>query len=236
MDKSSHVIVVSNETMREIDRVTISEIGIPGLVLMEHAGKSVAERAWILTGSRQKKKFVIVCGKGNNAGDGFVAARWLNHLGGDVTVCILSSKDQYRGDSLVNFHILKALHISVTNWPNQDSQEMFKESHLIIDAIFGTGFRGDLDSFFQNIINTMNQSGIPILSVDIPSGLCVKNKQICTPCIQAKETITFGLAKNHLLEVPAVPYVGNLIVADIGFPSQVVRRVIERDEKKSKHE
>lgn len=223
------LFVALAEEMREIDRKTIQEIGVPGVVLMEIAGLQVAcEARKILGNSLEKKKVVILAGAGNNGGDGYVIARHLFNWGVRVKVMLLSPRDRIQGDAKVNLQIIERILapediIEVTDQAIlEQSSEMLESADLLIDAILGTGAKGVVEGLKKSAILLVNSLEKTILAVDIPSGLNANTGEILGSCIQATKTVSFALPKVGMLVYPGVEYVGELEVVDIGIPKQVI--------------
>ncbi len=204
--------------MRAIDDQTINTYGIPAQVLMDHAGKAVADETLKLL-TKKNKKIAIFCGSGNNGGDGLVAARWLYHYGERVEVFFVGSLDQASLETRLNFAVIENLHIPVQkvqdNWPFL--KEQISYFHVVIDALLGTGSHGPILGLYKNIIDDLNQSGVKIISIDIPSGLNADTGQSLGTCISAVVTVTLGFPKIGFGQTAAKKYTGKVVVADIGL-------------------
>ncbi len=218
--------IVSAKEMRWCDETTIRKFGIPGLMLMENAGRGVAEIAQRCFGPLKEKDLLIFCGKGNNGGDGFVAARHLLNVGANVTVVLMSSPRNLTGDAQTNFESLDQLRRSrpgslvFKSWSRTLPPRLPKPA-LIIDAIFGTGFTGKVAQPFAGAIDWINRQGVPVLSVDIPSGVDGTTGVVENLAVRATHTVTFGLEKTGLLCNQGQDQVGDLSVLDIGIPAVV---------------
>lgn len=220
------------EEMREIDRKTIEEKGVPGIVLMEVAGLRVAEAARDLSGGEVTgKKVIILAGAGNNGGDGYVIARHLHNWSAQVKVLLLSTREKIKGDAKINLDIIDRI-LGNENIKEVSSQEdlfswkeELKDADLIIDAILGTGTQGEVTGIKREAILLVNSLGKIVLSVDIPSGLDANTGKIQGCCIHARKTVSFAFPKVGMLVYPGVEYVGELQVVDIGIPQEVVREV-----------
>ncbi|OHB32729.1 MAG: NAD(P)H-hydrate epimerase, partial [Desulfuromonadaceae bacterium GWB2_53_15] len=166
--------VVTAHTMQEIDKRTIKEFGIPGLTLMENAGRSCVDEIIAEFGLKGSNRAVILAGKGNNGGDGYVIARLLSQKGWSVKVFILAEREQISGDAAAN---LDKLASNMINFCPHEGQltalhiEEIYQADVIVDALLGTGLRSDVDGVYLEAIQLVNASGRPILSVDIPSGI-----------------------------------------------------------------
>jgi len=162
--------IVSAAEMREIDRISTAKFGVPSLVLMENAGKAVADH--VLTQHAKAQDITVVCGKGNNGGDGFVAARHLHKRGKQVHVLLLANPADLSGDAATMFKELPVTAISVTNEDQlrSDKVRSLFEADLFLDAILGTGFKPPVAGLYAGAILQINASQIPVVAVDIPSG------------------------------------------------------------------
>jgi NAD(P)H-hydrate epimerase len=226
------MILVTAAEMQKMDRQTIETHGIPGLELMEKAGQGAARVLLDQFGDRVKAGVGIVCGKGNNGGDGFVIARCLAQKGIDVSVYLLAKTAALKGDAASNCERLVSLDIGIVEIPDEDTFSKFKprlSNHgLLVDAILGTGLTSDVSGLFKtviNFINALNRTGIAVFAVDIPSGLNADTGQPCGACIRAQSTATFGLAKIAHFTYPGAGYTGSLEIIDIGIPGAVVQAV-----------
>jgi NAD(P)H-hydrate epimerase len=226
------MILVTAREMQEMDRQAIEAHGIPGLELMENAGRGATDVLLDQFAGRIKGAVGIVCGKGNNGGDGFVIARYLADRRIDVTVYLLTAAANVKGDAAANLKRLAALKIPVIEIPDEDSFSRVKSDlsrfDLLVDAILGTGLTSDVRGYFKtviNFINSLNRSGIPVFAVDMPSGLNSDTGQPCGSCVRAQGTATFALAKIGHYSYPGVDYTGKLEIIDIGIPDAVVEAV-----------
>ena len=241
--RTENMKVVTAAEMRQIDQDTIEGIGIPGIVLMETAGSAIVhsiERHYPTC-----QRIGIFAGKGNNGGDGIVIARQLAHLGREVHLFLVSPQESFTGEADINLQIAKRLtacfgnpqtapkgrlkieEILTNTGPDspektQPSLNQIANCELFVDAIFGTGLRGTVRAPIATVIDTINNLSIPILSVDLPSGLDADTGHPLGTCVQADRTVTIGLPKRGLLMNPGAEIAGKLEVVDIGFPEQVV--------------
>src|SRR6478752_5749403 len=167
--------ILNAEQMREADRRTIQEIGIGSLVLMENAGRQVVAAVESLYADLADRRIAIVCGKGNNGGDGFVVARTLQQRGFDVSVFVIGSINEIKGDARINLTILGNIGQTVVEVADETSWELHGAEiaghDLIVDAMFGTGLSAPLTGFYETVVADLNESGVPIVSIDIPSGM-----------------------------------------------------------------
>ena len=214
--------------IREIDRVAIEEYGVPGLALMENAGAGAArlfrER---FGGSREA---VILCGKGNNGGDGSVIVRHLAYAGWEVRIALLCEKEEVMGDAGVNLAIVERMGLSIRVVKDErDFGEILRgttEETLVVDAILGTGVTGEVRGLARAGIEMVNAGGYRVGSVDIPSGLDADTGEALGCAVRARVTATFGLAKAGFGKAAAGAYTGEVVVIDIGWPANAVWDVI----------
>ncbi len=221
----AHMRVVTAAEMREIDRRTIEEFGVPSYELMERAGRAVADKAAELIGLG-RKKILVLAGKGNNGGDGLVAARHLRERGYSVDVLLFSEGKKLKVDPARNFAANAKLSIPTRVVGEHFAWEtvpgLFKKSDLIIDALFGVGLDRDLAEPYRSLIEKVNRSGTKVLSVDIPSGLDSDKGTVHGAAIRASVTVTMGLAKKGFYEGEGPKLTGEVVVADIGFPKELL--------------
>lgn len=212
------------EQMRQIDRAAIDDIGIPGVVLMENAGRQTVHQLCRYFGQVQGKEIAVFAGPGNNGGDGFVVARHLRELGAQVTVFALACADRIMGDAAVHFRIVGNLGIPVTFLLGPDDLQGLSPDcfDLIVDALFGTGLKRQVEGYFARVIEMINSASCPVVAVDLPSGLDSDTGGICGVAVKADLTVTFGVAKPGHVVFPGREMVGALEVVDIGIPSQVI--------------
>lgn len=226
------MILVTAAEMQEMDRQTTETHGISGLELMENAGRGATRVLLDQFSGMIKAGVAIVCGKGNNGGDGFVIARCLADQRIHATVYLLAKTATVKGDAAANLKRLSALGIPVIEIPDEDSFSKIKSDlcrfDLLVDAILGTGLTADVKGFFKTVIefiNDLNRTGIPVFAVDIPSGLNSDTGQPCGTCIRAQGTATFALAKIGHYTYPGADYTGKLEIIEIGIPDAVIAAV-----------
>jgi len=219
---------LTREEMRELDRKAIEEYKIPGIVLMENAGRNVAEEIFKMLDDPQQAKVAILCGKGNNGGDGFVVARHLHNHSISVYVFLIAKisdilKD---GDAGTNLQILLNMKIPVKeilDIPGINS--ILKELNgynILVDALFGTGLSGDVREPFKTLISGVNNLNKPMVSVDMPSGLDCNTGKILGAAIKATKTVTFAAAKKGFYLGEGTSYTGNVTVTDISIPKDLI--------------
>ena len=218
--------VATADQMRLFDRRAEEEFGVPSIVLMENAGRHVADAVTQLLGSVSKKNIAVIAGKGNNGGDGFVAARHLRDNGARVSVHLLGECTDVKGDAKTNLDILLKTGQPVNTVQKiADVYSALVESDVIVDAIFGTGLRGDVQGLSAEIIQAINKANRPVVAVDIPSGLDADTGRVLGVCVKADVTVTFALPNIGLVTYPGAAFAGKLIVAEIGIPHQLYDEV-----------
>jgi NAD(P)H-hydrate epimerase len=218
--------ILNTAQMREADRRTIEDLGVPSLVLMENAGRQVVAAMEAAFEDLSSRQVAILCGRGNNGGDGFVVARTLAQRGVSCSVFLLGQVADVRGDARVNLEILGRLGIMVLELTDAqawelNSSEIFR-CDLIVDALFGTGLKTALSGLFETVVADINASPIPVVAVDLPSGLSADTHELIGQAIDASVTVTMAAPKIPLVLPPAETKTGDLVIADIGIPSSVI--------------
>ena len=221
--------ILNAEQMREADRRTIQDIGIASLVLMENAGRQAVAAIESLYPDLAERQIAIVCGKGNNGGDGFVIARTLQQRGFDVSVFVIGSAAEIKGDARVNLEILSRIGQDVVEVTDETAWELHGAEvtghDLIVDAIFGTGLATPLSGFHQTVVADINDAGVPVVAIDIPSGMSADTADVIGDCIDATVTVTLGAPKLPLVLPPAEMKAGEVVIADIGIPAGVIEQL-----------
>ena len=216
--------VTNAAQMREMDRRTIEDYGVPSLVLMENAALRVVDVIAERFGPLQGKHVTVVCGKGNNGGDGLAIARHLMaRFGADVFIHLAADPTTLTGDALANYKMAHAFGLPISGSFLSDSPRIGGGGTLIVDALLGTGIKGGVTGELADVISAMNGSERPIVSIDVPSGLNADTGNVEGACVKATLTVTFALPKFGLLVYPGAEYVGELVVADIGMPRPVMQ-------------
>jgi len=215
--------VMSRDEVRRVDAWAIDEIGVPGVVLMENAGRSCAELVKQKLAGKDRPTVCIFCGAGNNGGDGYVIARHLLNAGVRVRTVLCGERDKVRGDARINLDILDRLgHAVELLDPGAEDIPVYVRTFggaadVIVDALFGTGLHGTLSGEAQALIEAINALDRPILAVDIPSGLDCDSGQPLGTAIRAAYTVTFVAVKRGFLAwAEARRYTGAIYVASIG--------------------
>lgn len=218
--------VATAQQMQELDRKAIETYRIPGIVLMENAGRGAAEAILEAFPEMDRKRVAIIAGKGNNGGDGFVIARYLLNRGIPVRVFLLTDPKSLRGDAETNFSIFHRMKGEIVSVPSTKDYQKVKrdleKANLLVDAIFGTGLDAEVRGYYREVIDHLNSLHRPIVSIDTPSGLNADTGKPLGTAIRASLTVTFGLPKVGLLVSPGIDYTGRLKIVDIGFPKNLV--------------
>ena len=212
MDKT----VMSRQQVRSYDERAI-KLGVPSVVLMENAGRGCAE----IIKKRYKidGKVAIICGAGNNGGDGFVISRHLRLCGIDNKCFVLAKREKIKGDANVNLRILENLAVDICMTEPESlaqNNDLFDKTSLIVDAIFGTGLEGDVRERYLSLFSAINNSGIAVFAVDIPSGLDCDSGVPHKAAIKAEATATFVAMKKGFQNPQAKAYTGEVFVTHIG--------------------
>lgn len=201
------------EKMRASDRAASEKYGIPSIVLMENAAISCVKE---IIGFNS---FAVLCGKGNNAGDGFAIARHLINAGKTVKIYLILG-DSFSGDALTNFRILENLQVHFCDLSEGSLQNDIIEFDCVIDAIFGTGIHGEIAENILSVFDLVNNYANYVLSVDVPSGIDADSGKVLKNAVKADKTVTFAAYKRGLLLYPAADFAGEIKVADISIPKE----------------
>ena len=211
--------------MRAVDRYVIDQLRVPGIALMENAGAAVAERVaecmCELEECRGTGRVVVLCGPGNNGGDGFVVARRLASEGLSVAVYALCSQDRVSGDALVHLNWLKhcGIEVDFVGLCSGKLPEDVERADVVVDAILGTGIEKEVTGLFADVIAQVNESGACVVAVDIPSGIDGATGKVMGTAVRADITVTFAYPKVGQLFHPGREFCGQLEVVDIGIPA-----------------
>jgi NAD(P)H-hydrate epimerase len=218
-------IALTREQSRRVDQIAVEVYGFSGLVLMENAGRGAAD---VLCRLGIAGPVIICCGKGNNAGDGFVIARHLDLRGHRVRVLLWAAPDELTGDAAANYSILTKTDVPIEVFGNEPDDARLSKwldgAAWIVDALLGTGARGEPRPPFDWVIDRLNAAPAPKLAIDLPSGLDCDTGRPARHTIRAAETCTFVAAKTGFLAPEAAPYVGRLHVLDIGTPRKLAEQ------------
>jgi len=216
-------IVMSRDEVRAFDAWAINTLGIPGVVLMENAGRSCAELIKDKLAGVAAPKVCIFCGTGNNGGDGYVIARHLRGGGINVAVVLCGDRGKVRGDAKINLDVLERLGQPIIQLDPNDNdvagrvEALAADADMIVDSLFGTGLKGRVDDEYIGLIEGINARNCPILAVDIPSGLDCDSGRPLGAAIRAKWTVTFVAVKKGFTSAETAScYTGEIFVASIG--------------------
>jgi len=221
--------VLNTQQMREADRRTIDEIGIPAIVLMENAGRQAVAAMEAAFDDLATSHVGVLCGRGNNGGDGFVIARTLVQRGVETSVFLLGSVADVRGDARTNLEVLGRIGLTVVEITNAQEWELhFSEisrCELLVDAILGTGFHGQLSGLLETVVADVNGLGVPVVAIDLPTGVSADTAEVEGEAIEASMTVTLAAPKISLILPPADSHSGDLVIADIGIPLPLLDEV-----------
>ena len=220
--------VVDAETMRAIDEEAIKDYGLPGIALMENAGRGIAEVILKTFPNLKDKKVAILCGKGNNGGDGIVVARHLQNNDVKPSVYLFADEESIKGDAATNLNVWKEMGGVVHSILSEADLKLHNisiiHSMVLVDALFGTGLKTEVKGVYSEAISLLNRLNVPVVSVDSPSGLDCSTGKILGEAVKADITVTFGLPKIGLLIHPGAEHAGKLVTTDIGIPSSIIER------------
>lgn len=208
--------------VRAFDAWAIGELRLPGVVLMENAGRSCAQRLLERLDDVGAGRVAILCGPGNNGGDGYVIARHLVNAGVHTETVICGDRGRIRGDAGVHLDVLERMAAPIRTWDMttvcpETVQPVLESADWIVDALFGTGLSGPLRAGYDVVVEAINKSGRPVLAVDIPSGLDCDTGRPLGATVRANLTVTFVAAKRGFVEPGADAYTGSVEVASIGI-------------------
>ena len=215
-------VVMTRDEVRAVDAWAINDVGVAGVVLMENAGRSCAELIKEKLAGKDEPKVCVFCGAGNNGGDGYVIARHLLNSGFEVIVVLCADYDRIKGDAKTNLEILERLGQAIEqvnpkaeNMPDR-VRALAGDADMLVDALFGTGLRGELRDEYKELIRSINALNRPILAVDIPSGLDCDSGRVLGEAVRADCTVTFVAVKKGFTDSGSVEYTGEVYVASIG--------------------
>lgn len=218
--------VLDSERMQACDRAAIDDYHIPGVVLMENAGSQVVESILDHFDGQAPGSVAVLCGKGNNGGDGLVVARHLHNLGCEVVVFLIGCGADLDGDAALNYRMAVATGVPISEVVESAQWDPLgaglSRFDCLVDALLGTGLRGAVRGLLVDVIEAINAAAVPVVAVDIPSGLCADNGVIDGVAVVAELTVTFAAPKCCHVLAPACDACGDLTVAEISIPGQVV--------------
>lgn len=221
--------VLNTNEMRIVENVAINKLGIPSICLMENAGKEVAMITRKHLDMLKNGKVIIIAGKGNNGGDGYVAARFLFNWGIDVKVFLTANPALITQDARRNLDIILNMGIYVAEISQREHlkflEKSIKDCDVIIDAIYGIGLSGEVSGISKEIIDMINQSNKFVISIDVPSGLNASTGRVEGCAVKADKTVTIQFIKPGLIVYPGVDYAGELVIADAGIPDKALEDI-----------
>jgi hydroxyethylthiazole kinase-like uncharacterized protein yjeF len=219
--------IVTAKEMQQLDRRATAEYGVPSLVLMENAGSETTREMLAAFPALLRSRVAILCGRGNNGGDGFVVARHLLNRGVTVQTFLLARREDVGGDARVNLEILEKMGVAPMEVLESGEvaalSDRVASADVIVDALLGTGTHGPAQGILAETIELVNRAGRPVVAVDIPSGLIADEPEVPGPAVRAALTVTFALPKRCLLLYPAAGYAGTVRIVPIGIPSSLCR-------------
>lgn len=221
------MLLAKKEQMRTIDKIAVEKVGLPSIVLMENSGKVVFDE--IMKMRSTFERVILLCGPGNNGGDGFVIARHLHNLNVPIKVFIIGKASHIHGDSLSNLNILKKLSIPIDEVFDGGGfvklEKALRQGSLVVDAIFGSGLSKDVFGIYTEVFDLVNELATNILSVDIPSGVNCDTGKVMGNAIRANKTVSLVIPKVGNIMFPGSEYNGELLIKGIGVPDIVINEV-----------
>jgi hydroxyethylthiazole kinase-like uncharacterized protein yjeF len=231
MTRPLESFAVTRQQARRIDAVATEHYGVPGLILMENAGRESARVAVEMLGEPVGKRVVVLCGNGNNGGDGFVIARHLTNAGADVRVALLADAEKLlarEDDAATNLAILLKSAVPVHEvMLRKEVAAAIQGADLIVDALLGTGLQTKVRPPLPSTIEVVNSVETPVLAVDVPSGLDCDTGEPLGLAVSAKRTVTFVFIKTGFLQPNAAPYTGAVTVVPIGVPRIALEHLVK---------
>jgi len=218
---------VTVKQIQKLDKIAIERYGVASLALMEIAGRCVTNEVLKVIGKKRRPNVFVICGLGNNAGDGFVIARHLINRDVNVKIMLIGRGSRLKQDALANYTILKRLRHPIQEFSqlNKNVVQDLKKADCVVDAIFGVGLNREVRDSFYSVIEAINQNAKKVLSVDTPSGLDGTTGKIYGICVKATRTVTFTFIKRGFLKNAGPKYTGKIIVVDIGIPKKLQERI-----------
>lgn len=219
-------LVATAEQTRSFDETAIQKYEMPGLLLMENAGRAFVDALAYECGPLSGRRVIVLCGKGNNGGDGFVIARHLANRGAHVQVVLLGKGEDLKGDARANYVVVRHMagpSLALSEVSDPSTLQSLPDADIVVDAIFGTGFTGEVSGIYRTAIESINARPWFVAAVDVPSGVSSADGTVANIAVQAALTVTMGLAKiGHYVGVGA-DHSGRVVIADISVPASVFR-------------
>jgi NAD(P)H-hydrate epimerase len=217
------MVRLTRAQVREIDRLAVEKYHMPSIVLMENAARSAADVA--ITMLPPNGRALILCGGGNNGGDGLAVARHLHNRGVSLDIILVFQKD-LTGDAAINLRIVQTMGLNVFSMYDYLKVTEMPHADLLIDAVFGTGLSRPATGDAAVALEAINNSRVPVLAIDLPSGMDCDTGRPLGPCIRATKTITFVAEKSGFANPESKHYTGDIIVGDIGCPRELIEEVL----------
>ena len=219
--------VLDNDAMREADRHTIEDLGVPGLVLMENAATGVVDA--LRAGYPDAQRVLILCGRGNNGGDGLAAARHFANGGHDVEVLLFADPEKLSPDAAANQRLAAAFGVSVVVVDGEELSALdtvlaSAPPDVVVDALLGTGIDRPLGGHLAQVVERVSQADVPVIAVDVPTGLNGSSSEVPGPVMPADLSVTFAALKLCHVLPPACLHCGDVAVVDIGIPPRVLEK------------
>ena len=220
--------LVSVQEMRTVDKLSTTELNIPAILLMENAGLKTAQAIRREYGDLKNKHVCIICGKGNNGGDGFVVGRHLSRMGADVEFFSTAPLSEFKDEAAANRQIAESLRLTIHDIRTIEDLRPAFAPDLIVDALLGTGIRGEVTGLYRALIDWMNAQTVPIVAVDTPSGVNCETGEVAGAAVHASFTVTMGNIKTGQLFYPARSHQNKLFVADLNAPPFILEKANTR--------
>lgn len=225
-------LILNRSQVRDVDRRAITEYGLAGVVLMENAGRGATE---LLCQQGCQGPVMILAGKGNNGGDGFVMARHLAIRGISTRLILCCPAVELQGDAAINYRVLQRAGLGGTELPREGGPQtitdfmtpLLREAAWIVDALLGTGTQGAVREPYHEVIAVINEARRPVLAVDLPSGMDCDSGEPCGICVRAAVTATFVALKPGFAVPGAAQWTGRVEVIDIGVPPRLIEEVLQ---------
>jgi hydroxyethylthiazole kinase-like uncharacterized protein yjeF len=214
--------------MSEVDRLTTERYLIPSIILMENAGRSMADELEKACPGLENRRIVVCCGRGNNGGDGFVVARYIAIRGGHPEILLFADPEKLKGDAQINYEIVRSMELSIQILPDNSQARAYLKKiptpDVIVDALFGTGLSKPIDADFRFVVDWINRASSDafVAAVDIPSGLFADSPRIPGPAVRAHLTVTMTALKLALVVPPAADNAGTVVIVPIGSPPDLL--------------
>lgn len=227
MTVQHHEYIFTRQQVREVDERAVHDYGIPGIVLMENASRGLALQALRLLewpNVRDDARVLIVCGGGNNGGDGLAAARHLHNAGLDVGIVLTKPAHAYKGDAEINLNICRSMKLDIVIAPDDPVAALRGQPRcdLLLDGLLGTGLTSEVREPLDAVIAWINEQPAPVLAIDIPSGLDCDTGKPLGCAVKADATVTFVGVKRGFAHQHAREYIGDITVTDIGVPRELI--------------